>query len=110
MSRPFLIHNGLPVIIFHQIKRPELAFVEDAAQVFPDDAEEEKLDTTDEKDDGDERRIARHIFPTDEVRRTIKSIYKRAINAKIQPTKADARNGAMVKLVMPSMAKLRSFQ
>lgn len=66
MPRPFLIHNGLPVIIFHQIKRPELTFVKDAAQVFPDDAEEEKLDTTDEKDDGDERRIARHIFPTDE--------------------------------------------
>ena len=29
-----------------------------------------------------------------------------AKNAKIQPTKADALNGAMVKLVMPSMAKL----
>jgi hypothetical protein len=96
----------LPVIIFHQIKRPELAFVEDAAQVFPDDAEEKKLDTTDEKDDGDERRIARHIFPTDEGAKNDKEHIQEG--NKCQNT-ADG-NGAMVKLVMPSMAKLRSFQ
>ena len=65
MPRPFLVHNDFPIIIFHQIKRPKLAFIEDAAQVFPNDAEEEELDAADEEDDGDERRIARYVFPTD---------------------------------------------
>lgn len=66
MPCPFLVHNGLPIIIFHQIKRPKFTFIKDAAQVFPDNAEEKELDTADEKDDRDERRIARHIFSTDE--------------------------------------------
>lgn len=63
---PFLVHNGFPIIIFHQIKRPELAFVEDAAQVFPDNAEEKELDAADEEDNGDERRITWHVFPANQ--------------------------------------------
>lgn len=66
MLRPFLVHNSFSVIIFHQIKRSELTFIEDTAQVFPNDAEEKELDATDEEDDGDEGRIAGHVFAADE--------------------------------------------
>lgn len=54
LFRPPLLNNGSAVKILYQIKRPKLTFIEDATQVFPDDAKEEKLDTTNEKNDGDE--------------------------------------------------------
>lgn len=66
MPCPFLVHNGLPIIIFHQIKRPKFTFIKDAAQVFPDDTEEKELDTADEEDNGDERRITWHVFPANQ--------------------------------------------
>ena len=61
LSLSFLVDHNLPVIVFHQIKRTKLAFVEHAAQIFADNAQEQQLYAADEEDDGYERRVAWHI-------------------------------------------------
>ena len=56
-----LLYNYCSIIIFHQIKRTKLAFVEHPAKILADNAQEEKLYTANEQDDRNQGWIPCHV-------------------------------------------------
>jgi hypothetical protein len=106
----FMSTWGMEIDAFNDIRRPPFSLQIHPADILADDPDADQLDAAQKKDDGDNGGIARKIdaehqgFDNDET-----AVQKRQQRGET-PRYSQMRNGALLKLVTPSMARFHSFQ